>query len=121
VADAAKHFVTNELLREADEELDRLSTHFSVGDYHLDSLLVLSLAPDRISYQGRGRLYVRMQYQWDSAVAWDDVAAVLDVLPFECRFEAYTSEPLDTSVVRKSMKIETGIYDNDIPDRVHEK
>jgi hypothetical protein len=93
-ADAAKQFVTNELLGEGDEELHRLSMHFSVGDYHLDSLLILSLSPDRILYQGRGRVYVRMQYEWDSAVAWDDVAIVLDVYPFECSFEANTSDPL---------------------------
>jgi len=120
-ADAARHFVTSELLREADEELDRLPTHFSVGDYHLDSLLVLSLSPDRILYQGRGRIYVRRQFEWNSAVAWDDVAVVLDVCPFECSLEATTSYPLSTSFVRRSMKIDIDIYDNDIPDRVHEK
>jgi hypothetical protein len=45
-------------------------------------------------------------------VAWDDVAIVLDVYPFECSFEANTSDPLFTFVVRRSMKIDTDIYDN---------
>ena len=120
-ADAAKRFATNQLLGEADEELHRLSMHFSGGDYHLDSLLVLSHSQDRILYQGRGRVYVRTQYEWDSAVAWDDVAVVLDVYPFECSFEAHTGDPLFPCVVRGSMKIDTDFYDNDIPDRVHER
>lgn len=113
-AHAAKEALppTYELFGEVDEELDRLPTHFLAGEYHLDSLLVLSLSPDRILYQGRGRVYVRRQYEWDAAVAWDDVAVVLDVCPFECSYEAPTSYPLDTSFVPGSIKIDIDIYDN---------
>ena len=113
VADAAKEALppTDELFGEFDEELDPLSTRFSGGEVHFESLSTLSIDPDRILYQGRGRVYARLRYGSDSGVAWDNGSAIHDIYPFECSLESDTSDPLG-SIVRRSMKIDTGsLYD----------
>jgi hypothetical protein len=94
------------LFDEADEEFDRLSTHFSGGDVHLDSLAILSLDPDRILYQGRGRVYARLRYGADSNVALDKGEAIHDIYPFECSFES-DARCLYPAFVPRSMKIDT--------------
>jgi hypothetical protein len=113
-ADAAKEYITltNVLFGAADEELDRLSTHFSGGDVHLESLSILSLDPDRILYQGRGRVYARLRYGSDSDVALDKGEAIHDIYPFECSFESATGY-LDPTFVRGSMKIDTDSFHDD--------
>jgi len=112
-ADAAKDALTDELFSEVNEELDRLSTHSSVEDVHLEELLILSLAPDRILYQGTGSVDVRLQYGSDSDVARDDGAVMRDSYPLQCSFEADTSDPLSISVVGRSLKIDTDSFYDD--------
>jgi hypothetical protein len=113
VADAAKEALppTDELFGEFDEELDPLSTHLSGGDVHFDSLTILSIDPERILYQGRGRVYARLRYG-SGSVARDQEAAIHDVYPFECSLEADTGDPLWT-IVRRSMKIDAESFNDD--------
>ena len=113
-ADFAKEAISFEcaLFDEADEELDRLSTHVSDGDVHLDSLSILSLAPDRILYQGRGRVYARLRYGSDSDVALDKGEAIHDIYPFECSFES-DARGLYPTFVPRSMKIDTDSFYDD--------
>ena len=82
-ADAAKEALppTDELFGEFDEELDPLSTHLSGGDVHFESLSILSIDPERILYQGRGRVYARLLYGTDSGVKWDKGATNQRYLP----------------------------------------
>jgi hypothetical protein len=99
--------VDGALFVEVGEELDRPSTHVTSDDLELDSLSIVSLAPDRILYQGRGRVYARLQYGPVSVVALDIDEPVHDIYPFECNFESDTGY-LDPTFVRGSMKIDTG-------------
>jgi len=99
--------VDRALFVELGEELDRPSTHVTSDDLKLDSLSILSLAPDRILYQGRGRVYARLQYGPVSVVALDIDEPVHDIYPFECNFESSTGD-LYPTFVRGSMKIDTG-------------
>jgi hypothetical protein len=99
--------VDGALFVELGEELDRPSTHVTSDDLKLDSLSILSLAPDRILYQGRGRVYARLQYGPVSVVALDIDEPVHDIYPFECNFESGTGY-LDPTFVRGSVKIDTG-------------
>jgi len=99
--------VDGALFVEVGEELDRPSTHVTSDDLKLDSLSILSLAPDRIVYQGRGRVYARLQYGPISVVALDIDEPVHDIYPFECNFESCTGY-LYPTFIRGSMKIDTG-------------
>jgi hypothetical protein len=114
VADAAKEALppTDELFGEFDDELDPVSTQISGGDVHFESLSILSIDPDRILYQGRGRVYARLRYGSDSGVAWDQGAAIHDIYPFECSLESDTGDPLG-SIVRRSMKIDAESFNDD--------
>jgi hypothetical protein len=103
---------TDELFGEFDEELDPLSRLFSGGEVHFESLSILSIDPERILYQGRGRVYARLRYGSDSGVAWDQGAAIHDIYPFECSLESNTGDPL-WSIVRRSMKIDTSSVNDD--------
>lgn len=112
-AHAAKDALVDELLGEVNEELDRLSTHSSVERVQLERLLIVSLDPQRIVYQGSGSVDVRLQYGSDSDVARDDGAVMHDNYPLECGFEAYTSDPLSISIVPGTLKIDTfSFYDD---------
>jgi len=99
--------VDGALFVEVGEELDRPSTHVTSDDLKLDSLSILSLAPDRIFYQGKGRVYARLQYGPVSVVALDIDEPVHDIYPFECNFESGTGY-LNPTFVRGSVKIDTG-------------
>jgi hypothetical protein len=114
-ADFAKETTSLEcgLFDEANEELDSMSTYVSGDDVHLDSLSILSLHPDWILFQGRGRVYARLQYGPVSVVALDKSEVIHDIYPFECRFESDTRCQYPT-FVRGSMKIDTdSFYDDD--------
>jgi hypothetical protein len=112
-ADAAKDALADKLFGEVNEELDRLSTHSSVEDVQLGHLVIVSLDPHRILYQGSGSVDVRLQYGSDSDLARDDGAVMHDNYPLECGFEADTSEPLSISIVPRTLKIDTfSFYDD---------
>jgi len=113
-ADAAKEALppTDELFGEFDVELDPRSTHLSGGDVHFESLSILSIDPERILYQGKGRVYARLQYGTDSSVAGDKSSEINDIYPFECSLESDTSDPLGT-IVRRSMKINAERFNDD--------
>jgi hypothetical protein len=106
-ADAAKEaiYFESRLFDEADEEFDPLSTHVPDDDVLLDSLSILSLAPYRILYQARGRVYARLPYGADSGMSLDKGEAIHDIYPFECRFES-DARGLDPTFVLGSMKID---------------
>jgi hypothetical protein len=113
-ADFAKEALslTADLFGEANEELDWLSLYVSEDGIHLDSLSVLSLHPDWILYQGRGRIYASLRHEPVSVVTLDNSEAIQDIYPFECKFESATRCQYPT-FVRGSMKIDTDSFYDD--------
>jgi hypothetical protein len=77
--------------------------HVSYGDVDFDSLAILSLNPERILYQGKGRVHAKLQ---DSDEALDKGEAIHDIYPFRCNFESDTGSPKDSTFVHRSMKID---------------
>jgi hypothetical protein len=114
-ADATNEYMSLDcvLYNEANEQLDRLSAHVSDGDVHLDSLSILSLDPDRIFYQGRGRVYARLRYESDLDAAMYKGDAIYDIYPFECSFQSDTGGLKEPTFVQGSMKINTDSFSDD--------
>ena len=90
-------------------EPNSLSMYVLCEDVHLDSLSILSLHPDWILFQGRGRVYARLQYGPISVVALDKSEVIFDIYPFECRFDSDT-RCQNPTFVHGSMKIDTDSF-----------
>ena len=93
-------------------EPNSLSMYVLCEDVHLDSLSIISLHPDWILFQGRGRVYARLQYGPISVVALDKSEVIFDIYPFECRFDSDT-RCQNPTFVHGSMKIDTDSFYDD--------
>jgi hypothetical protein len=110
LAEVLHNAVLENLISEAIQELDELSTHTAV-DYHmLNSIEVEEMTAKEITYRLTGDVYVELQYGSNSDVADDIGFRTSDSYPYEATLTSNIADPKTIDANDIDLKVDNSSF-----------